>query len=74
MIHSGFPALLIASSGAVADDMHTLAARLKQLRAQRILITDDNVLLGQADLALPLPMGMPEWLTPMVLDAQRLPI
>lgn len=66
MIQDGFPVILVAPSGAVADDIRTLVTELEQLNAERLIISDDARLLERAQLALPLPVGVPEWLTPLV--------
>ncbi len=62
----GFPLILVAPSGAVSNDMLDLAAHLKRLQAEMILISDDESLLAGARLGLPIPVGLPEWLTPLV--------
>jgi glucosamine--fructose-6-phosphate aminotransferase (isomerizing) len=66
MVHRGFPVIVIAPSGSVLDDMRALIARLAERRAELLLIADDEALLGQAHLPMPLPPGLPEWLSPLV--------
>jgi glucosamine--fructose-6-phosphate aminotransferase (isomerizing) len=66
MVQEGFPVMAVAPEGQVLDDMRTLTQRLVQSRAERILISDNAELLSQAHLALPLPRGVPEWLSPVV--------
>jgi glucosamine--fructose-6-phosphate aminotransferase (isomerizing) len=65
-VHDGFPVLAIAPSGAVSDDLRALVTDLQKLDSELLLISDDPALLGRAHLAMPLPPGLPEWLTPLV--------
>lgn len=66
MIDDGFPVMLVAPRGAVASDLRALVAELKQLRAEQLIISDDADLLREANFALPIPAGVPEWLSPIV--------
>jgi glucosamine--fructose-6-phosphate aminotransferase (isomerizing) len=66
MIHSGFPVFVIAPSGSVFEDMRSITMRLSKLDAELLLISDEHQLMGSANLPMPLPQGLPEWLTPMV--------
>jgi glutamine---fructose-6-phosphate transaminase (isomerizing) len=69
----GFPVFVIAPRGSVFKDMHTLIGELKQRQAELLIISDDAAALQTANLALPFPAGLPEWLTPLVavLPGQR---
>ncbi len=62
----GFPAIVVAPSGAILDDLRALIARLTERRAELLLISDDTSLLNQAHLPMPLPEGVPEWLSPLI--------
>ena len=62
----GFPVILIAPRGAISEDMSELIQRLKTRQGELLIISDEQELLAQADLALPVPEGLPEWLTPLV--------
>jgi glucosamine--fructose-6-phosphate aminotransferase (isomerizing) len=66
MIYEGFPILLVAPGGAVSCDVAALFSALASLHAEQVIITDDARLLDRAHFALPLPGGVPEWLTPLV--------
>lgn len=66
MVWDGFPVILVAPSGSVFADIHQLVAELIDRRAELLVISDDQHLLEQAQLAMPLPPGVPEWLTPLV--------
>ena len=66
MVRDGFPVLAVAPGGAAAGDLHALVVDLQKLDSELLLISDDPDLLAQAHLAMPLPSGLPEWLTPLV--------
>ena len=65
-VRDGFPVLAIAPGGAAAGDLQALVADLQKLDSELLLISDDAGVLAQAHLAMPLPAGLPEWLTPLV--------
>jgi glutamine---fructose-6-phosphate transaminase (isomerizing) len=64
-IYQGFPVILIIPRGAVFKDVKELLDRLRTLRAEMIIISDDREVLETAHLPLPVAAGMPEWLTPL---------
>lgn len=66
MIRRGFPVLAVSVGGAVLPDLQTLQQRLAELRAEFLLISDQPGLLAHAHLALPIPSGMEEWLSPLI--------
>jgi len=66
MIDRGFPVLLVAPSGRVLGDLEQLARLLESRSAELIAISDEPRVLGRARAGLPLPAGMPEWVSPMV--------
>jgi glutamine---fructose-6-phosphate transaminase (isomerizing) len=59
------PAVLLAPSGVVAGDVLEIAGRLRHRGAKLVVVSDDPAALEDADLALPLPLGVPEWLSPL---------
>ncbi len=65
-VTQGFPLILVAPIGAVSKDMADLINHVTRLQAELITISDDPGLLSNARLGLPIPAGMPEWLTPLV--------
>lgn len=71
--HKGFPVLIVAPKGAVFEDTSALIADLHNRGAELLVISDDAGALNAAELALPFPAGLPEWLTPLVavLPGQR---
>jgi glucosamine--fructose-6-phosphate aminotransferase (isomerizing) len=65
MVDKGFPVIVIAPKGPVFGDMQAMVVELKEHGAELLVISEDPALLEQAELPLPLPAGIPEWLTPM---------
>jgi glucosamine--fructose-6-phosphate aminotransferase (isomerizing) len=66
MVQKGFPVMMIAPSGHVLDDMRTMSTTLHEKNAELIAISNDPVLLGQAQLAIPLPEECEEWFSPIL--------
>jgi glucosamine--fructose-6-phosphate aminotransferase (isomerizing) len=66
MIDRGFPVLVVAPSGRVLADLEALVERLEERHAELVAISDDAGVLARARTALPLPPGIPEWLSPLV--------
>jgi glutamine---fructose-6-phosphate transaminase (isomerizing) len=64
-IYRGFPVVLIAPHGAIFLDMKELLDRLQTLQAETLIISDVTDVLETAHLPLPIPSGLPEWLTPL---------
>jgi glucosamine--fructose-6-phosphate aminotransferase (isomerizing) len=66
MIDRGFPVLVVATTGRVLSDLSALADRLDRRSAELVALSDDPGVLGRARVGLPLPAGVPEWVSPMV--------
>jgi glucosamine--fructose-6-phosphate aminotransferase (isomerizing) len=66
VVGSGFPALVVAPSGKMFDTMRDFSLVLKSRGAELIIISDRQDLLAEAVTPLPLPEGVPEWLSPIV--------
>jgi len=66
MVGSGFPALVVAPSGKMFDTMRDFTLELKSRGAELLIISDRQDLLAEAITPLPLPEGVPEWLSPIV--------
>jgi glucosamine--fructose-6-phosphate aminotransferase (isomerizing) len=66
MLDPGFPVFVISPLGAIHGDMGELVSTLATKSAELLIVSDDPALLDQAHLPLPLPAGLPEWLTPLV--------
>jgi glucosamine--fructose-6-phosphate aminotransferase (isomerizing) len=65
VVQEGFPVLLVAPRGRAFADMAALLGELEARRAESLVISDDRGLLGRASTPLPLPAGVPEWLSPI---------
>ena len=66
MIDRGFPALVVAPSGRVLADLAALIDKLDERHAELVVISDDATVRARARVGLPLPPGIPEWLSPLV--------
>jgi glucosamine--fructose-6-phosphate aminotransferase (isomerizing) len=65
-VSQGFPLILVAPSGAVSHDMLELISNLKGLKAELIVISDDRPAFSGVNFYLPIPSGLPEWLSPLI--------
>jgi len=67
MVAGGFPVLAVAPNGAVFAGMLELLERLKHQHNSDLLVISDHAdALELATSPIPLPAGIPEWLTPLV--------
>jgi len=73
-VAEGSPVLLVMPSGRALPDMTALAGELADRDAELLVISDDPGVLAAARTSLPLPGGIPEWLSPVaaVLPGQQL--
>lgn len=65
LIEYGFPAIVVAPSGAMLPEMQTFLRLLHQRFAEAIVISDDQVTLDLGRTRLPLRCTVPEWLSPL---------
>lgn len=65
MIAANFPVLLIATQGAVADDLAALALKLRDRKAQLAVISDVPAILEAASLPAILPTSVDERFSPL---------
>ncbi len=65
LIARGFPAVLVAPAGATAADLAALTARLAELEAHVIAISDEDAVLRHARHPLRLPVTVDERLSPI---------
>jgi glucosamine--fructose-6-phosphate aminotransferase (isomerizing) len=67
LIDAGFPALVVAPSGATVADVLPALDALAARHARVAVISDDGAVLAHpaASVSLPLPPGVPEWLSPV---------
>lgn len=67
MVESGYPVFAVASKGKVFDSMLTMLKRLReQISAELVVISNDKRALSLAQIPLPIPADVPEWLSPLV--------
>jgi glucosamine--fructose-6-phosphate aminotransferase (isomerizing) len=66
MVEEGFPVVLLAPAGVLQASMLESARGLKEKKADLIAISDLPELLAMGNTALPLPVGIPEWLSPIL--------
>lgn len=67
MVESGFPVMAVVPEGKVFDSMMKLLTPLsKKHKAELVVISDSKEALALAQSPIPLPLNMPEWLTPLV--------
>lgn len=67
IVEPGFPVLAIAPSGKVYGGMLDLLKRLgEEQSAEMVVISDQAEALSLAESPLALPVGIPEWLSPLV--------
>jgi glucosamine--fructose-6-phosphate aminotransferase (isomerizing) len=65
VVESGFPVFVVAPEGVVADELLELASDLHRERDADLLVISDRSGLEVTDHVLPLPGGVPEWLSPI---------
>jgi glucosamine--fructose-6-phosphate aminotransferase (isomerizing) len=66
VVGSGFAALVIAPGGKMFGTMRDFSVELKSRGAELLVVSDRQELLDEAVTPLPLPEGVPEWLSPLV--------
>ena len=67
VVERGFPVFSIASSGVVFDNLLELLQTLhSEHHAEMLIISDNERALSLADIPIPLPSGIPEWMSPLV--------
>ena len=65
MVEDGFPVFVIAPTGKMIPLMDQMIATIHQLKGEVIAISDNELILSRAHSLLPLPIGLPEWLSPI---------
>jgi len=67
MVESGFPVFAISPKGKVFDSMQNMLKHLKNdLRAELVVVSNSLAALELAEIAIPIPENVPEWLTPLI--------
>lgn len=72
LIENGFPVFVIGPSGNMLPEMREFVHIVKKRGADVLAISDDPELLVAAHTKIPLPMSVPEWLSPIpaIIPAQ----
>ncbi len=65
LVEPGFPVISVATAGPLLADMHALLGRLGAAGARLLVLSDDASLRALGD-GIPVPAGVPEWLSPIV--------
>jgi glucosamine--fructose-6-phosphate aminotransferase (isomerizing) len=67
MVDSGFPVMAVAPKGKVFDTMLQMLRQLRnEFAAELVVISNDKRALALAQMPIPIPADVPEWLTPLV--------
>ena len=66
MIEPGFPVLAVVTSGPAVAGMASLLGRLGEHGADLLVMSDLAEVRDLAAASIPLPVGVPEWLAPIV--------
>ncbi len=67
MVESGFPVFVISPKGKVFDSMQNMLKHLKNdLRAELVVVSNSLAALELAEISIPIPENVPEWLTPLI--------
>jgi len=74
MIDQGFPVIVVSPGGLAAQGTLEVLALLALRKARIVALSDDPRVLGDAEIPIRLPAGVPEWLSPIVavVPGQRL--
>jgi glucosamine--fructose-6-phosphate aminotransferase (isomerizing) len=65
LIEPGFPVIVVAPAGVMADELEAFVRVLGERQAEVVAISDDAALLAMARIPLALPAPVPEWLSPI---------
>ncbi|HEY0415622.1 MAG TPA: SIS domain-containing protein [Gaiellaceae bacterium] len=65
-IGGGWPVVAVAPRGPALDSMRESLDALKERKVRLLVVSDDEIALRRADVALPLWTHVPEWLSPLV--------
>jgi len=66
LVEHGFPVFAIVPEGRVMAEGLALLRQLREREAELVVISDQAEVLALAQTPLPLPAGVPEWLSPIV--------
>ncbi len=66
LVGQRFPVIAVVPEGKVAMEMETLLQKLREREADLVVISARQEALAMAQTSLPIPPGIPEWLSPIV--------
>ena len=67
MVDKGFPVMVVSPAGALtAASLEMIKALRAEQQAELVIISNDGATLDCARSPIPIPTGIPEWLTPLV--------
>jgi glucosamine--fructose-6-phosphate aminotransferase (isomerizing) len=66
VVEEAFPTMIVAPSGVMLPQIQDFIRTLKDLGAETLVISDDAPTLAMARTPFPLPVTVPEWLSPIV--------
>lgn len=74
VIHEGYPCILIAPPGKTFDTMHDMAARLRESRADTLIMSSEDAILSHATVPVKMPAATDEELSaiPYIIPGQLL--
>jgi glucosamine--fructose-6-phosphate aminotransferase (isomerizing) len=70
LVERGFPVLAVVPEGALADELVDFLTQLHERGAELVVISSHPGALALAQTPLPIPSGVPEWLSPIVAVVQ----
>jgi glutamine---fructose-6-phosphate transaminase (isomerizing) len=65
LLNQGFPVIVIAPKGVMLSEMRTFIGTVQARGAEVITVSDDSATNELARISLPLPVTVPEWLSPL---------
>ncbi len=65
VVQPGFPVMVVAPTGKASPPIREFLARVRDRRAESLVISDDVQVLGGATKGMRLPANLPEWLSPI---------
>lgn len=66
MLEEGFPVFVIAPSGLLQEEMQHFLETINAVHAESIVISDNSEILKLGRMQIPLPVKVPEWLSPII--------
>lgn len=66
LLEPGYPVIVFSATGAILTEMRDFTLKVQQRGAELIIISNDDQMLGMAELAIGLPKDLPEWITPIL--------